>query len=82
MILTFGVSYEVFVRYVLQRADHLGLRLSYIMYGALFMMAGAYTLSRDGHVRADVLYRLWQPRTQARSTWCSTSCSSSRRCSR
>ena len=39
--------------------------LSYIIYGALFLMAGAYTLSRNGHVRADVLYRLWPPRTQA-----------------
>jgi TRAP-type mannitol/chloroaromatic compound transport system permease small subunit len=29
-------------------------------------MAGAYTLSRNGHVRADVFYRFWQPRTQAK----------------
>jgi TRAP-type mannitol/chloroaromatic compound transport system permease small subunit len=35
------------------------------MYGALFIMAGAYTLSRSAHVRGDVVYRLWQPRTQA-----------------
>ena len=28
-------------------------------------MAGAYTLSRDGHVRADVIYRFLEPRTQA-----------------
>jgi TRAP-type mannitol/chloroaromatic compound transport system permease small subunit len=36
-----------------------------MMYGALFFMAGAYCLSRGGHVRADILYRLWQPRAQA-----------------
>ena len=35
------------------------------MYGALFMMAGAYTLSRNGHVRGDFIYRLWPPRVQA-----------------
>jgi TRAP-type mannitol/chloroaromatic compound transport system permease small subunit len=35
------------------------------MYGALFMMAGAYTLSRDGHVRGNFVYRLWPPRVQA-----------------
>jgi TRAP-type mannitol/chloroaromatic compound transport system permease small subunit len=35
------------------------------MYGALFMMAGAYTLSRDAHVRGDVIFRLWPPRIQA-----------------
>ena len=39
--------------------------VSYILYGTLFMMAGAYTLSRNGHVRADFLYRLWPPRVQA-----------------
>jgi TRAP-type mannitol/chloroaromatic compound transport system permease small subunit len=36
------------------------------MYGTLFMMGGAYTLSRGGHVRGDFVYRLWRPRTQAR----------------
>jgi TRAP-type mannitol/chloroaromatic compound transport system permease small subunit len=36
------------------------------MYGTLFMMGGAYTLSRGGHVRGDFLYRLWQPRNQAK----------------
>jgi TRAP-type mannitol/chloroaromatic compound transport system permease small subunit len=39
--------------------------LSYIMYGALFYMAGAYTLSRGGHVRADMFSRLWPIRVQA-----------------
>jgi TRAP-type mannitol/chloroaromatic compound transport system permease small subunit len=39
--------------------------MSYIMYGALFMMAGAYALARDAHVRGDVIYRLWPPRIQA-----------------
>jgi TRAP-type mannitol/chloroaromatic compound transport system permease small subunit len=37
------------------------------MYGTLFMMAGAYTLAKNGHVRGDVLYSFFQPRTQA--TW-------------
>jgi TRAP-type mannitol/chloroaromatic compound transport system permease small subunit len=35
------------------------------MYGTLFMMAGAYTLSKNGHVRGDVLYSFFRPRTQA-----------------
>jgi len=39
--------------------------MSYLMYGAVFFMAGAYTLSRGGHVRADMFYRLWSDRTQA-----------------
>lgn len=66
LIMTFGVAYEVFVRYVLRSPTSWAFDVSYIMYGTLFMMAGAYTLSRNGHVRGDFLYRLWQPRTQAR----------------
>ena len=65
LVLTLGVSYEVFVRYVLRAPTTWAFDFSYITYGALFLMAGAYTLSRNGHVRADVVYRLWQPRTQA-----------------
>jgi len=65
LIMTFGVSYEVFVRYVLRDPTPWAFDISYMMYGTLFMMAGAYTLSRDGHVRGDVIYRLWRPRYQA-----------------
>ena len=65
LVLTLGVSYEVFVRYVLGAPTTWAFDFSYITYGALFMMAGAYTLSRNGHVRADVIYRLWKPSTQA-----------------
>jgi TRAP-type mannitol/chloroaromatic compound transport system permease small subunit len=65
IILTFGVSYEVFVRYVLGAPTTWAYDISYMMYGALFLMAGAYTVSRNGHVRGDFLYRLWPPRVQA-----------------
>src|SRR5690606_24255029 len=64
MLLTFGVGYEVFVRYVLRAPTIWAFDISYIMYGALFMMAGAYTLSRNAHVRGDVVYRLMSPRGQ------------------
>jgi TRAP-type mannitol/chloroaromatic compound transport system permease small subunit len=65
LIMTFGTSYEVFVRYVLDNPTIWNYDLSYNMYGALFIMAGAYTLSRNAHVRGDVVYRLWKPKTQA-----------------
>ena len=65
LILTVAVAYEVFVRYALRDPTSWAFDISYMMYGSLFMMAGAYTLSRDGHVRGDVVYRLWKPRTQA-----------------
>jgi TRAP-type mannitol/chloroaromatic compound transport system permease small subunit len=65
MVLVFGTSYEVFVRYMLNAPTSWAFDFSYLMYGAMFYMAGAYTLSRGGHVRADMFYRLWRPRTQA-----------------
>ena len=65
LVLTFAISYEVFVRKVLRAPTAWAFDISYIMYGAMFMMAGAYTLSRDGHVRGDVIYRLLKPRAQA-----------------
>jgi TRAP-type mannitol/chloroaromatic compound transport system permease small subunit len=65
IVLTLGTTYEVFVRYVMNDPTSWAFDFSYIMYGALFFMAGAYTLSRGGHVRADMFYRNWRPRTQA-----------------
>ncbi|HBK80445.1 MAG TPA: hypothetical protein DDZ83_12395 [Nitrospinae bacterium] len=65
LVLTFAISYEVFVRKAFRAPTAWAFDISYIMYGAMFMMAGAYTLSRDGHVRGDVIYRLLKPRAQA-----------------
>jgi TRAP-type mannitol/chloroaromatic compound transport system permease small subunit len=65
MAMTIGVGYEVVVRYLFNAPTPWAFDISYMFYGTLFMMAGAYTLSRDGHVRGDFLYRLWRPRTQA-----------------
>jgi TRAP-type mannitol/chloroaromatic compound transport system permease small subunit len=65
VIMTFATAYEVFVRYLLRDPTAWAFDVSYMMYGTLFMMAGAYTLSRGGHVRGDVLYRLWRPKVQA-----------------
>ena len=66
LVMAFGVGYEVVVRYLLRAPTVWAFDVSYIMYGTLFMMGGAYTLSRNGHVRGDFIYRLWQPRTQAK----------------
>jgi len=66
LLMTLVIGYEVFVRYVLNDPTSFAYDISYMTYGTLFMMAGAYTLSRDGHVRGDVFYRLWRPSTQAK----------------
>ena len=66
LILTLSVSYEVFVRYVLNAPTVWAFDMMVQMYGALFLMAGPYALAQDTHVRGDVLYRLFPPRWQAR----------------
>lgn len=66
LILTLSVSYEVFVRYVLNAPTVWAFDMMIQMYGALFLMAGAYALAQDAHVRGDVLYRLFPVKWQAR----------------
>ena len=63
--LTLQVSWEVFSRYVLDHPHSWAFDEMVMMYGTLFMMAGAYTLAKSGHVRGDVLYGFFEPRTQA-----------------
>jgi len=65
LILTLGTSYEVFMRYILNNPTSWAFDMSYILYGGLFIMSGAYALSRNAHVRGDVLFRLLPPRVQA-----------------
>jgi TRAP-type mannitol/chloroaromatic compound transport system permease small subunit len=63
--LTFMISWEVFSRYALDNPHPWAFDVMSMMYGSLFMMAGAYTLSKNGHVRGDVLYGFFPPRLQA-----------------
>lgn len=65
VILIAGTCYEVFMRYALNDPTSWAFDFSYLCYGALFYMAGSYTLSRGGHVRCDIFYRLLPPRRQA-----------------
>lgn len=63
--LTLLISWEVFSRYALDRPHAWAFDAMIMLYGTLFMMAGAYTLAKNGHVRGDVLYSFFVPRTQA-----------------
>ena len=63
--LTLLITWEVFSRYVLNKPHAWVLDAQIMLYGTLFMMAGAYTLAKSGHVRGDVLYGFFRPRTQA-----------------
>ena len=65
VLLTLHVTWEVFSRYALDNPRAWAFDVMIMFYGTLFMMAGAYTLSKNGHVRGDVLYGFFRPRTQA-----------------
>jgi TRAP-type mannitol/chloroaromatic compound transport system permease small subunit len=63
--LTFVVSIEVFKRYILNAPTAWIFDFNNMLYGALFMLCGAYTLAQAGHVRADFVYIYMKPRGQA-----------------
>ena len=65
VVLTLHVTWEVFSRYALDNPRAWAFDAMIMLYGTLFMMAGAYTLAKNGHVRGDVLYGFFRPRTQA-----------------
>jgi len=65
LALTLFVSWEVFSRYALDDPHAWAFDAMSMFYGTMFMMAGAYTLAKNGHVRGDVLYGFFTPRTQA-----------------
>ena len=63
--LTFLMTYEIFSRRFFDAPHAWVFDAQLQLYGILFMMAGAYTLSKSGHVRGDVLYGFFPPRVQA-----------------
>jgi TRAP-type mannitol/chloroaromatic compound transport system permease small subunit len=75
VVSTFLISYDVLMRY-LSKAPfaefihaiwftyNFSFDMSYYLYAILFMIGGAYTLSRAQHVRGDVFYRLWPVKVQ------------------
>ncbi|GFN28247.1 TRAP transporter small permease subunit [Achromobacter denitrificans] len=65
VILTLHVCWEVAARYLLNQPSAWAFDLQMMYYGILFMMAGAYTLAKNGHVRGDILYGFLPPRVQA-----------------
>ena len=65
VVLTLLVTWEVYSRYALSNPHAWAFDAMAMIYGTMFMMAGAYTLAKKGHVRGDVIYSFFRPRTQA-----------------
>ena len=78
--LTLMISYEVFSRYALGTPHAWVFDASNMLYGALFMLGGAYTLAKRGHVRGDILYGFLAPRAAAAATFAGLSSTKNSRC--
>ena len=63
--MTLAVTWEVVARYVFYAPTKWSYEAGWMLYGAQFMLAAAYTLMKGGHIRTDVLYERWSPRTRA-----------------
>jgi TRAP-type mannitol/chloroaromatic compound transport system permease small subunit len=57
--------YDVTARYFFSAPTQWAYDYTYMMYGTMFMLVGAYTLAQNNHVRGDVFYRLFPVRIQA-----------------
>lgn len=64
--ITVAVTYEVIARYAFNAPTRWSYEVGWMLYGAQFMLAAAYTLLKGGHIRTDVLYERWSARTRAR----------------
>ena len=59
------VFYDVIMRYLFQAPTKWAYEMTWMLYGALFILGGGYGLKHKLHVRVDILYNRWAPRTRA-----------------
>jgi TRAP-type mannitol/chloroaromatic compound transport system permease small subunit len=52
------------IRKALNISSNAWLELQWYLYGAAFLLAAAYTLKQNEHIRIDIVYGLWSRRTQ------------------
>jgi len=61
----FTVFYEIAMRYVFSKSQDWTLEMSTFLFGTTFVLAGAYALKYDAHVRIDIFYMRLSPRNKA-----------------
>jgi TRAP-type mannitol/chloroaromatic compound transport system permease small subunit len=59
------MSYDVIMRYLFQAPTKWAYEMTWMLYGALFILGGAYGLKHKLHVRVDILYNRWSPQARA-----------------
>jgi TRAP-type mannitol/chloroaromatic compound transport system permease small subunit len=64
--MVFSLTYEGVARYLFNAPTLWAYDLSYMLYGALFMLGAHYTLLKGAHIRTDMLWEKFSPRTKGR----------------
>lgn len=59
-----AVVYEVMARYVFAAPTLWAFDMTYMLYGAMFMLGAAYALRVGAHIRTDFFWERWSPRTR------------------
>jgi TRAP-type mannitol/chloroaromatic compound transport system permease small subunit len=59
-----AVAYEVIARYVFNAPTVWSYDVTYMLYGALFMLGAAYALHKGAHIRTDFFWENFSPRTK------------------
>ena len=65
IVLVITVSLDLFSRFFTGKSTFWAFDINYMIYGTNFMLAGAYAMKHDSHVRVDVIYQKFSPRTRA-----------------
>jgi TRAP-type mannitol/chloroaromatic compound transport system permease small subunit len=59
-----ALTYEVIARYGFNAPTIWAYDVTYMLYGTHFMLGATYALRTGGHIRTDIFYGKWSPRTQ------------------
>jgi len=62
--LVLALVYEVTARYLFKAPTEWAYDVTYMLYGTIFMLGAAFTLLKKAHIRTDLFYNKWTPRTQ------------------
>ena len=65
VVATIQVCFELILRYVLNAPTTWGLELTLYLCSTTYVMSGAYAERYDAHIKVDLFYNRWSPRTRA-----------------
>jgi len=59
-----AVAYEVIARYAFNAPTIWSFDVTYMLYGAIFMLGAAYALHKGAHIRTDFFFESWSIKTK------------------